>query len=299
MHNAAFDALGMAWRYALFPTPPQGLAEAVARLLAEGVRGLNVTVPHKRAVLELPQVGAREAAVETIGAANTLTRAGDGWRASNTDWRGFLDDLRAHGIEPQGMACVVLGTGGSARAVGYALARAGAAAIAYISRAPQKADARALGALFGGDLAPREKPRGTSPAPFGAHVARRSPRPDGHGSRRPRARPTIAVTDYAALGELAPRADLIVNCTPLGMWPHVERSPWPPDVPFPAGAALYDLVYNPPRTQLMRQAQAAGARAVGGLGMLVRQGALAFAQWTGRTPPLDVMERAARAALEG
>ncbi len=251
MHNAAFDALGMAWRYTLFPTPPQGLAETVARLLAEGVRGLNVTVPHKRAVLRLPQVGAREAAVETIGAANTLTRAEDGWHASNTDWRGFLDDLRAHGVEPQGMACVVLGTGGSARAVGYALARAGAAAIAYISRDPTRA----------GDLRPAQ--------------------------------------GYAALRELAPRADLIVNCTPLGMWPHVERTPWPPDVPFPSGAVLYDLVYNPPRTQLMRQAQAAGARAVGGLGMLVRQGALAFAQWTGRTPPLDVMEQAARAVLEG
>ncbi len=254
MHNAAFAALGMAWRYELFPAQPERLAEEVTRLVAEGVRGFNVTIPHKRAVLALSQVRERSAAVEAIGAANTLTVLSAEppvLRAENTDWRGFLDDLRAHDLDPRGKVCVVLGTGGSARAIGYALGRAGATAITYISRTPTRANY--LG----------------------------------------------TVRDYAALSELTPRADLIVNCTPLGMWPHVERSPWPADVPFPPHAALYDLVYNPPTTQLMRQARAVGARAVGGLGMLVRQGALAFAQWTGRTPPLDVMMQAARTALEG
>ena len=299
MHNAAFAALGMDWRYELFPTPPERLAEEFARLVDEGVRGLNVTVPHKRAVLSLPQVRDVSADVRAIGAANTLVHTADGWRAENTDWRGFLDDLRAHGVEPRGMACVVLGTGGSARAVGYALRQAEAAAVTFVSRSPQKT---------GGDLAPplatslSLAARGdASPAPDGAPVARRSPRRYARGSRRARARLApmrVAVVGYAALSELAPRADLIVNCTPLGMWPQVERNPWPSDVPFPARAVLYDLVYNPPVTSIMRQAQAAGARAVGGLGMLVRQGALAFAAWTGRTPSLDVMTRAARAALE-
>ncbi len=254
MHNAAFAALGMDWRYELFPVPSERFAEEVARLLAEGVRGFNVTIPHKRAALTLPQVREVSEAARAIGAANTLTRLSDqtdALRAENTDWLGFLDDLRAHGVEPQGMACVVLGTGGSARAVGYALRYAGAAAITYISRDPDRA----------GDLAP--------------------------------------VQSSAALRALAPRADLIVNCTPLGMWPRVEGSPWPPDVLFPSRAVLYDLVYTPTVTRMMQQAQVAGARAVGGLGMLARQGALAFAHWTGRTPPLDVMTRALQAFLEG
>ncbi|MBI5961524.1 MAG: hypothetical protein HY866_22480 [Chloroflexi bacterium] len=102
---------------------------------------------------------------------------------------------------------------------------------------------------------------------------------------------------YSDLPSWADRAALIVNCTPVGMFPKVDGSPWPEEVPFPACAALYDLVYNPPVTRLMTQAQAAGARAVGGLGMLVRQGALAFEQWTGVQPPLDVMLSAARRAL--
>jgi shikimate dehydrogenase len=93
-------------------------------------------------------------------------------------------------------------------------------------------------------------------------------------------------------------ADLVVNCTPVGMHPGVDASPWPADAPWPRGVPLVDLVYNPPVTCLMERAHAAGARAIGGLGMLVRQGALSFEMWTGQAPPLDVMAEAARAALE-
>jgi shikimate dehydrogenase len=82
------------------------------------------------------------------------------------------------------------------------------------------------------------------------------------------------------------------------MHPHIEALPWSADTPFPADAVLYDLVYNPAETALMRQASAAGARAIGGLGMLVQQGALSFDQWTGIEPPLAVMEEAARMKLE-
>ncbi|MCC6798483.1 MAG: shikimate dehydrogenase, partial [Anaerolineae bacterium] len=89
------------------------------------------------------------------------------------------------------------------------------------------------------------------------------------------------------------------NCTPLGMSPGVDRSPWPDDVPLPDHALLYDLVYNPPLTALMRRFQQAGLRVFGGLGMLVWQGALAWPHWTETPPPVDIMFAAARAALRG
>lgn len=248
MHNAAFGALGLDWQYDLLPAPPERFAAAVAAWVAAGYRGFNVTIPHKGAALRLPQVRAISPAAEAIGAANTLTVEPDGsLAADNTDWRGFADDLAAGGITVEGARCLVLGTGGSARAVIYALRAGGAAAITAISREPGGRD----GAAGYGDLA-----------------------------------------------RLAPSADLVVNCTPAGMSPDVAASPWPEDVPFPGGAALVDLIYNPPVTRLMADAQAAGARTVGGLGMLVRQGALAFERWTGIAPPLAIMLEAARHALQ-
>lgn len=248
MHNAAFGALGLDWQYDLLPAPPERFAAAVAAWVAAGYRGFNVTIPHKGAALRLPQVRAISPAAEAIGAVNTLTVEPDGsLAAGNTDWRGFADDLAAGGIAVEGARCLVLGTGGSARAVIFALRAGGAAVITAISRQPGGRD----GAAGYGDLA-----------------------------------------------RLAPAADLVVNCTPAGMSPDVAASPWPEDVPFPGGAALVDLIYNPPVTRLMATAQAAGARTVGGLGMLVRQGALAFERWTGIAPPLPVMLEAARHALQ-
>lgn len=246
MHNAAFAALGFdAWQYDLLPVPPEALAERIAALLAAGYVGFNVTVPHKAAVLDLRQVRTVDADVQAMGAANTLIREPDGnLRAANTDWRGFRDDLLADGVDSAGGSCLILGTGGSAQAVAYALRQMGASAVTFVSRYPAgRAD------TIGYDALP------------GAGVA------------------------------------LIVNCTPVGMWPAVEASPWPAGLPFPADAVVFDLIYNPSVTRLMARARAAGLHATGGLGMLVRQGALSFEMWTGQPAPLDVMTAAARRAL--
>lgn len=249
MHNAAFAALGLDWRYDRLPVPPEDLDATLTRLVAAGWRGFNVTIPHKQAVLRHQLMSVLSPAARTIGAGNTLVVRADGsLHGDNTDWCGFLDDLRAHEVEISGAACVVLGTGGSARAVRYALEQAGAAQVTPVSRTP-----------------------GNDPETVG----------------------------YADLRRLVERAALVVNCTPLGMWPAVERSPWPEGVPIPPHLVVVDLVYNPPRTRLMRQAEDAGARGINGLGMLVRQGARSFAAWTGVAPPLDVMAAAARAALDG
>lgn len=258
MHNAVFRYLGLDWRYDLLPVPPDRFAEEVARLIAAGYRGFNVTIPHKAAALALPQVKSITPAARILGAANTLVVQPDGTlHADNTDWRGFTADLLAQKVAVAGATCLVLGTGGGARAILYALERLSAAKIALVSRAP---------------------------------------RPQAAGG------PLLAgwpVAGYDDLAALAPAANLIVNCTPVGMFPHADESPWPPKVPFPPGAVLYDLVYTPPTTRLMRQAEAARGRALGGLGMLVCQGALSFEQWVGIGPPLVIMAGAAQAAVWG
>ncbi len=257
MHNAAFTALGLDWQYDLLPVSPDHFAEEVARLVAAGYRGFNVTIPHKDAALTLPQVRAATLGAQAIGAANTLVVQPDGTlHADNTDWQGFADDLLAQGLDVSGATCLVLGTGGGARAVVHALASQGAAEIMLVSRSP-------------------------------------------HPRRTGWAMAQCSLATYDDLTLLAPYADLIVNCTPVGMFPNVDESPWPKRVHFPPDAVLYDLVYNPPVTRLMRQAEEAGARALGGLGMLVRQGALSFAQWVGIAPPLAIMAEAAQTALAG
>lgn len=249
MHNAAFQALGMTdWLYDRIAVPPDIVRLSLRELRDHGYIGVNVTVPHKQAVM--PFVRPDDVA-RAIGAVNTIDfRFGVG---TNTDADGFMRDLQAHGMDVAGRRVVVLGAGGAARAAVYALAKAGAQ-IALVNRTFERAER--LIASLGVDAA-------------------------------------------AVTAETAARAafDLLVNCTSVGMAPHVEASPWPEDVALPEGVTVYDMVYRPARTRLMAQVEARGGRAIGGLGMLVRQGAAAFALWTGVEPPTDVMMRAVEGAL--
>lgn len=259
MHNAAAAALGLNWVYVPLPVPPAEVGAAVRGLAALGFLGSNVTVPHKQAVM--PYVDEVSPAARAIGAVNTILidRAATPpfLYGDNTDWTGFLADLTALAVPLEGRDCLVLGAGGSARAVVYALQQAHGR-VHLLARRP--AQAAALLADLG--LA----------AP---HVA----------------------ASLADLPHISPDLDapLIVNTTPVGMSPHPEASIWPDGCPFPPGAFVYDLVYNPLITRLMRQAEAAGVAGSNGLGMLLQQGAAAFALWSGRQPDLGVM----RDALQG
>lgn len=240
MHNAAFDALGLSgWRYELWETPPDAVAARLAALRADPeVAGANVTVPHKQAVL--PWLDGVTDRARAIGAVNTLFREGGQWLGDNTDCAGFMADLAAHGAAPRpGATVLVLGAGGSARAVCYGLLEAGAV-VRIINR--DRARAVALAAALAG------------------------PGRD------------ISVSDQFA----GDAVSLIVNCTSAGMTPNDASTPWPDHAPMPPGATLYDLVYKPAVTRLMRDAASAGARVIGGIGMLAEQGAEAFARWTGR-----------------
>jgi shikimate dehydrogenase len=255
MHNAAFAALGMTdWRYELVPVPPDIVAYSLRVLRTEGgYTGVNVTVPHKQAVMAHVRPDDRARA---LGAANTIDFRNN--TATNTDVAGLIGDLEAHRVPLKGENAIVLGAGGAARAAVYGLTLAGANVV-VVNRTSQKAN------VMLADLA------------LSANI---------HSA------------NVLPLEEAAQRdVSLIVNCTPVGMWPHVDASPWPEDVPIPHGVTLYDTIYRPERTRLMEQVESAGGQAIGGLGMLVRQGALSFEIWTGVVPPFDVMLDAAQLAL--
>ncbi|MBN1399857.1 MAG: shikimate dehydrogenase [Anaerolineae bacterium] len=262
MHNAAFRALGLPWCYVPLPVRPARVSEAVLGARALGLKGLNVTVPHKQAVYAL--LDELSPAARAIGAVNTITFEDDRILGHNTDVGGFLRALREAGFEPQGCSALVLGAGGAARAVVYALGSVGAQ-VAILNRT--------LGRAV--ELA-RELSQALPEARFAAY-----PLNESH------------------LGQYSAEVQLVINATPLGMWPQVDASPWPEAMPFPSEAFCFDLIYNPRETQLMRHARAAGARAADGLGMLVHQGAEAFECWTGARAPVEVMYAACTAVLGG
>jgi shikimate dehydrogenase len=267
MHNAAFEALGMNWRYVPLPVRPGEVGAAVEGLKALGFRGCNVTVPHKEAVI--PHLDRIPPRVAAFGAVNTLIldRAEDGSCAitgENTDVQGFVHALRQEGVDPAGRRVLVVGAGGAARGVIYGLCGVGAAAVTVLNRTPERAETLVA------DLSAQA---GETKLETGALTRE-------------------------ALADRAQAADLLIQSTTVGMWPHTEASIWPDDLPLPAHLVVCDLVYRPIETRLLRQARAAGATAVDGLGMLIGQGALSFEMWTGVWPPEDVMRAACEAVLQ-
>ncbi len=227
------------WTYELWPTPNQELPMRIAAIRADdAIAGFNITIPHKQAIV--PFIDSVSTHARAIGAVNTVVKRAGLLVGDNTDWRGFLADLDWHRIATTaGSIALVLGAGGSARAIVYALLQ-------------RNVRVRMLN---------RDIKR--------AHLLALALRPHGD----------VSVID--AVDAVRDSAALIVNCTSAGMEPNNHTSPWPDGAPFPAHATLYDLVYKPRVTVVMRQVQAAGNRAVGGIGMLAEQGAAAFELWTG------------------
>ncbi len=259
--QAALDALGVDARYEPWETPPSGLPAAVERLRSGDLMGANVTVPHKVAAMRL--VDRPDPLAELVGAVNTIVRRDGLLYATNTDVTGVLRALADAGIDVAGRRVLLIGAGGAARAVVVAMRRGAAAALTIANRTPEHAEA--LAPLGGEQLA----------------VAAISLDPAS-----------------AALRRAMEGAELVIHSTPLGMrhGPDEQATVLPAEL-FRAGQSVMDLVYVPERTTLLEAARRAGARTVGGLAMLVHQGAESFRIWTGHEPPLDVMFEAARAAL--
>jgi shikimate dehydrogenase len=270
MHNVAFDALRLNWRYVPLPVPPGQVEVAVRGMAAMGFRGANVTVPHKRAILTT--LDSIDPHARALGAVNTIMfdRQGDGTTTitgHNTDTAGFSRALRRGGFRPEDRRnAVVVGAGGAARAVVSSLRQSGIGGVVVLNRTP----GRALSLVA--DL-----------------------RAGDESVSRLRALPLTR----EALIESTQAAGLLVNTTTVGMWPHVEDSIWPPDIPIPSHLTVFDLVYNPLETRLVHHARQSGANAVGGLEMFIWQGALAFELWTGQPAPVEVMRSVCEWALRG
>jgi shikimate dehydrogenase len=240
MHEAGYRALGLTdWRYQLLPVPPELFDETARALPGVGFVGANVTIPHKQAALALADEASERA--RAIGAANTLTFEDGTVHADNTDAPGFIEALP---FDPAGRRALVLGAGGTARAVVWALRDAGAEVLVW-NRTRERAER--LCAELGGRVVDRAEP-----------------------------------------------ADLFVHTTSVGL-----RGDDPfKQLPIRVDAlneypCLVDFVYGAAPTALVTAARAAGAEVVDGLELLVRQGALSFRQWTGRSAPLDVLRAAA------
>ncbi|MBI4337439.1 MAG: shikimate dehydrogenase [Chloroflexi bacterium] len=258
--QAAFDHLGLDVRYLVWETPPAKLAARVRELAAPDVVGFNVTVPHKEAICPLLDGLADEAM--RVGAVNTVVHREGHLIGDNTDTYGFLQALVQHGLNLRSKQVLLLGAGGAARAVLAVLAREGVASVVIANRTLARA---------------RELAEGL------------------------KGRLTNVLTcplEGEALALHASRADLIVNCTSMGMRHGSAESETPLAAEMiPSSALVYDLVYNPPETPLLRAAMRAGASTLGGLPMLVYQGARSFELWTGQKAPVEVMFRAAQRAL--
>jgi shikimate dehydrogenase len=259
--QAALDALGIDARYEAWDTTAADLPAAAESLRSEELLGANVTVPHKVAMVRL--VDSPDATVERVGALNTIVRRESKLYATNTDVTGILRALEDAGVSPRGKRVLLLGAGGAARAVVVAMRQAGAGALTIANRTPERA--AALVPLGGTDL----------------EVATCS----------------LAPGD-PALSAAMEAAELVVHSTSLGMrhGPDESGTPIPAEL-FHPGQVAFDLVYVPERTPFLRAAEAGGGQPVGGLAMLVHQGAESFRLWTGQQAPLEVMFAAARSAL--
>ncbi len=261
MHNAAFGALGLPFVYVAFPVAPDDVGAALAGVRALGLAGVNVTVPHKEHVA--PHLDAVSERAQAIGSVNTIVNDDGRLIGDSTDGPGFLAALAQIGAgDLRGRKVVVLGAGGSARAVVYALAADASANVIVANRNEARADA----------------------------LAREFAYLDG--------RIAAAPLTTEGLRDALKDAAVLVNTTSVGMHPHEDAMPpVPPDALGPH-LLVSDLIYNPAETRLIALAKERGCRAVqNGVEMLVQQGALAFEQWTGVFPPTDVMRAAVENAL--
>ena len=259
MQEAAFRAAVLDWRYLTIEVTPDGLADAVRGIRAMGFRGINLTIPHKLAIMEhLDEIAAD---AQKIGAVNTVRRDGDRLIGENTDGKGFLRGVREEaGVDPRGKRVVLLGAGGAARAIAVELALAGAADIRVYNRSAERGQAMVR------DLVSRT----------GAQADFRL---------------------WDAPCGVGPDVDILVNATSIGLYPDVDAMPDVVFGDLNPALLACDVIPNPPDTPFLRTARARGVQTLDGLSMLVYQGVIGFELWTGEKAPEDVMKQALQAAF--
>ena len=265
MHNAAYRQMGLDYVYVPFRVRPEDLGKAIDGMRAFNIRGLNVTIPHK--VAAIPFLDKLDPLAEKIGAVNTIVNDNGVLTGYNTDATGFLRALQEKGIEPRGKKALILGAGGASRAVSLILAESGAERLIILNRA-EELDwayelAGSIGLLYNMDAKAGQLNR-------------------------------------ESIDSVMERIDIsiLVNATSVGMTPDVDSTPIDADLLHP-GLVVFDVVYNPLKTRLLKDAEAAGAETISGIEMLVWQGVLAFEKFTGQEAPPDLMRQEAIRQLEG
>jgi shikimate dehydrogenase len=256
MHNAAFATAKLNWRYHAFSVAPDKLEDAVKGLAALGIRGVNATIPHKEALLEL--VDDCTVRARTIGAINTIKISSQGRiLGDNTDAPGFIEDLKRHKVTVSDHKALVLGAGGSSRAVVYGLLEAGSPKIHIVNRTLERARALAehMNACFEGQKV-------------------------SAGSLDAKLDPKVGF-------------ELVINTTSVGLGGKFEQeSPWPDHWQRKGLKIAYDLIYNPVETPFLREFREQNCQAINGLGMLAEQGQIGWSWWTGLEASAEVMHKA-------
>ena len=252
MQNAAFHELNLDYLYVAFRVKAKDVGSAIAGMRALNIRGLNVTIPHKMAVI--PFLDEVDRLASKIGAVNTIVNEAGVLTGYNTDAGGFLQPLLERGIGLKGNQVLVIGAGGAARGITFALAESGASVVILNRTAGRAYDlARQLSKHFPGQHTGGELNTDSLAA---------------------------AIVD----------AKLVVNTTSVGMGAAENETPIPAKL-LRQDALVYDIVYNPLRTRLFSEAQEAGCATIAGAEMLAWQGALAFQKWTGHRAPIELMKR--------
>ncbi|MFC1993023.1 shikimate dehydrogenase [Chloroflexota bacterium] len=259
MHNAAFEKMGLDCLYLPFRVSKADLGKAIDGMRALNIVGLNVTIPHKVAVMQF--LDELDPLAEKMGAVNTIVNNDGFLKGYNTDATGFLQALLEIGIDPGGKNVVIIGAGGAARGISFVLAERGSNMV-ILNRTVDRARecAGRISKLFKREASALELNR---------------------------------ENQAAALS----KAEILINATSVGMSPSIDETPVASDLLSPS-LIVCDIVYNPIKTRLLREAERAGAKTVDGVDMLVWQGALAWEKWTGLKAPFEVMRGAVIEALQ-
>jgi len=254
MHTTALRALGLDIPYIAVEVKPADLHSEIGRLLEQGCIGFNVTIPHKQAVIPLLQSMDEEA--KAIGAVNTVLVRDDALHGYNTDVYGFRTSLEVHRERIRNENVLLLGAGGVARAGVYSLIN---------DFQPSRITIAARNVASARQLADS----------FSKH-----------------AQISICSFDDATRNNTIADSALIINATSVGMEPNDDKSPLPASAPFHSGQIVFDLIYTPLQTTLLKFAAAKGAITINGLEMLVQQGARSFEMFTGKQMPVDTVRKA-------
>lgn len=258
MHNAAFRALGIDAEYKLFEVKPDELQSFLKDLGKNNILGLNVTIPHKENVFEFASLDSDNSYLRQIGAINTIVNRNGKWFGYNTDISGFARHIKEN-FDPANKKVAIVGAGGAARAVSFALVKSAAKEISIFDIDKSKSE----------NISKMVK---SLAADFPIYVAK-------------------SIEDLKINNK-----DLLINATPLGLKPAdnlpVEEKMLHRDL------FVYDLIYNPAETRLLKLAIKSGAKTSNGLGMLLYQGMQSFEIWTGSLAPKEVMQKALVEALK-